>query len=560
MANDSYIVELVVNVQQDEAIRRLMADMKKMNTEVAKSNKTAQTSTKGFKQMGYQIQNMSYQMTDFIVMVQGGIAPLRAFSQQAPQLLAGFGPAGAAIGVVAALLPAMFMAMGKGKAAMETLSQSTENATDALEAYQRSIRDLTYNNRAAAGSVLQLRQSIATLELEDLKEKLDPEPITIWGAAWIAVKDTFKALLTASVDFYDYIAEKLSDSKLAAYADSIKDSYEQIESAQERLKRQAGNFLLTNPDDYENLRKVAPLYQQMLKLRRDAIAAGEPIPEEFEKVFGILESNFNRLQGIMHEYADNAERAMSGPIHDLLKEQDKLWTDVQRGLLSTSEYYALLNEAAVKYQETLDQTKTMGEQLMEGGMRIVDSFVNGLAQGTAKVKDLFKNMVKALIAELLKLMAYRAVFSMLGGWGTDLGNQFGNAAGMGQRGWRPAGTQAHGGAWEGGVQKFATGGIVGGPTLFPMRNGMGLMGEAGPEAIMPLKRMSGGDLGVKAAPVNVTVNNMAGVDVTAVPDGNGGLTLDIIRRAIAGDIQNGGNMVSDSIGRSFGLSRGAGAY
>ena len=43
---------------------------------------------------------------------------------------------------------------------------------------------------------------------------------------------------------------------------------------------------------------------------------------------------------------------------------------------------------------------------------------------------------------------------------------------------------------------FAYGGIVDRPTVFPMANGAGLMGEAGPEAIMPLRRTSSGALGV----------------------------------------------------------------
>jgi len=51
---------------------------------------------------------------------------------------------------------------------------------------------------------------------------------------------------------------------------------------------------------------------------------------------------------------------------------------------------------------------------------------------------------------------------------------------------------------QGRVQPFASGGIVSGPTSFPMRGGMGLMGEAGPEAIMPLARGADGKLGVKA--------------------------------------------------------------
>ena len=71
---------------------------------------------------------------------------------------------------------------------------------------------------------------------------------------------------------------------------------------------------------------------------------------------------------------------------------------------------------------------------------------------------------------------------------------------------------AQGGAFsQGRVTAFARGGVVTDPTFFPMRGATGLMGEAGPEAIMPLRRGADGRLGV-AAPggggraVNVTVN------------------------------------------------------
>lgn len=62
---------------------------------------------------------------------------------------------------------------------------------------------------------------------------------------------------------------------------------------------------------------------------------------------------------------------------------------------------------------------------------------------------------------------------------------------------------------QGRVMPFARGGVVGQPTLFPMRNGTGLMGESGPEAILPLSRGSDGRLGVQAGggrQVHVTVN------------------------------------------------------
>ena len=59
---------------------------------------------------------------------------------------------------------------------------------------------------------------------------------------------------------------------------------------------------------------------------------------------------------------------------------------------------------------------------------------------------------------------------------------------------------ADGAAFSGGrVQAFARGGVVERATAFPMRGGTGLMGEAGPEAIMPLARGPDGALGVRAA-------------------------------------------------------------
>jgi lambda family phage tail tape measure protein len=70
---------------------------------------------------------------------------------------------------------------------------------------------------------------------------------------------------------------------------------------------------------------------------------------------------------------------------------------------------------------------------------------------------------------------------------------------------------------QSGLQNFAQGGIVHKPTQFAFAGGVGLMGEAGPEAIMPLTRTPRGDLGVKTVngpsdrpqkqTINVILNN-----------------------------------------------------
>lgn len=70
---------------------------------------------------------------------------------------------------------------------------------------------------------------------------------------------------------------------------------------------------------------------------------------------------------------------------------------------------------------------------------------------------------------------------------------------------------ASGGAFtQGRVTPFAKGGVVTAATAFPMRGGTGLMGEAGPEAILPLARGADGSLGVRSEAgtraVNVVIN------------------------------------------------------
>jgi phage-related minor tail protein len=63
---------------------------------------------------------------------------------------------------------------------------------------------------------------------------------------------------------------------------------------------------------------------------------------------------------------------------------------------------------------------------------------------------------------------------------------------------------------KGGIVPFAQGGVVSRPTYFPAGRNLGLMGEAGPEAILPLARGPDGRLGVatggQGAPVTVVFN------------------------------------------------------
>jgi len=112
------------------------------------------------------------------------------------------------------------------------------------------------------------------------------------------------------------------------------------------------------------------------------------------------------------------------------------------------------------------------------------------------------------------------------------------------------------------LEAFAQGGVVMGPTRFSFAGGrrMGVMGEAGPEGVLPLARGANGKLGVQAVGgggMNVTVINNVGAQVTTSQDdpSNMRITIDQMSNALAAQISRGGNQVSAAIERAYGVRR-----
>jgi lambda family phage tail tape measure protein len=104
--------------------------------------------------------------------------------------------------------------------------------------------------------------------------------------------------------------------------------------------------------------------------------------------------------------------------------------------------------------------------------------------------------------------------------------------------------QALGGAWSSGVQMFANGGaftnsIVSAPTAFGMACGRaGVMGEAGPEAIMPLTRTSSGKLGVLAAGGGSGTAISISAPVTVVTEDRSSEGMQIDQQALSKNLQS----------------------
>ena len=152
-----------------------------------------------------------------------------------------------------------------------------------------------------------------------------------------------------------------------------------------------------------------------------------------------------------------------------------------------------------------------------------------------------------MIVKSLILYAIQSALGMVGGGG-GISQLLGGALNPMQN--------AKGNAFRNGkVMAFASGGVVNSPTYFPMAGGKtGLMGEAGPEAIVPLTRRNG-KLGVSASPVNVTVINNSSASVSAKKTSDGGVNIEVVEDTVANLIARGGNKIDSAMARGYGLRR-----
>ena len=224
----------------------------------------------------------------------------------------------------------------------------------------------------------------------------------------------------------------------------------------------------------------------------------------------------------LEEAQREADRASKKADKDSPLEKLQKELDLQRELVGQSEAYVkvrqalgddyaktspkIISDLQAQYAETqkLIEIEEQRQSIIDKVGSSMESAFMSMVDGTKSVKDAFKSMAAEIIKELYRVLVVQQIVNSAK---TAMGGFF-----------------ADGAAFSGGrVTPFANGGVVGGPTYFPMSGGKtGLMGEAGPEAIMPLKRGSDGKLGVSveggsgSVVVNNNINVTGGSDPAAI--------------------------------------------
>lgn len=311
---------------------------------------------------------------------------------------------------------------------------------------------------------------------------------------------------------------KQMESNLKATEDEVdaEDLVHQAVRKQLSDLQQQGKYIGLN-----NVERTAGL---MIDKLRDQL--GEQINAEDEK----------QLDLIRQQVALNARAVATKNVHDdlsnmrrenemLLLNNDQraieveywriIGKHIQEGVTFTAEYTAQVRANITQQQKLKQQAETINH-VATGigdafGRAFEDSIMHAKSFGDV-IKGLFQDIAQTIIHELVTVQITKTItnglMSAMSGFGGGSGSSAGN--------WQVR--AANGAAFDrNGLMMFAGGGIVNSPTMFGFNGGKsGLMGEAGPEAILPLIRGSNGKLGVAGGS---TVNNYQTINIST-PDAN----------------------------------------
>ena len=246
---------------------------------------------------------------------------------------------------------------------------------------------------------------------------------------------------------------------------------------------------------------TAQKYATQMAEKQTALKASSTMSDRMagrESVYAQLRSGWQNSGGSLE---DSGYQKQLDAAKNYFAEEDKLRGDWKAGAQKS---WADYSDAATN---TYEQMKNAGTGALNG----ISSYLTSvLTTGKASFKDFTKSILSMLTEILIKMQLVNGVNSAMSAFG-----------------WGGVKANANGGVYNSASLSAFSGSIVDKPTFFAFANGGGVMGEAGPEAILPLKRGANGKLGVvagNAGGVSPVFNNtiILQSDATATSKTSGG--------------------------------------
>ncbi|HEJ1856718.1 TPA: phage tail tape measure protein [Pseudomonas aeruginosa] len=397
-------------------------------------------------------------------------------------------------------------AANAAKNSLAEITATYRNAQKELEASQRA-------GVISAESYAQQRISIIQQERDEVTHAYERE---------IAALEAARAKQGTSAAQRIQLDQKIADARTALVkAQQDADSQlNQIElSEQGRLRRQEQSV--------QRYTQALQAQVDALRLEGERAAAGVSMGgrerSRFEQLNSLDDRYNQQLMDLENQRSDPSRQMSDEEYEKRLAALRKAHQDLRDTVVSNYDQMTAAqsdwsNGASGAWNDYLESARNVAGQthdLFTNAFRAMEDAVATFAT-TGKLS--FSDFTKSILADMARIAtraaASQALSSLFGGF-------FGGGNAAAQSGVdnlvSNSGLFANGGAFAGGVQMFATGGaftnsVVSTPTAFGMSGGrMGVMGEAGPEAVMPLTRTSSGALGVRAmggggSQINVEVN------------------------------------------------------
>ena len=305
---------------------------------------------------------------------------------------------------------------------------------------------------------------------------------------------------TAMSEFKDVIGSTLIPIG-AAFQNSIAEMVTQIGESEDALMLLKGTFQVVGAAAFSTFAAVRFLARSLIDLTR---IAGELAMGNFGKAMDIakkgLEDTAKQAKKDWEALASmfNGENSVTSAINKTEKATEDLGS-------TSLDVFANMKAGVTAYKNSiLDVSKQIENATKAAFTKMEDALVNFVMTG----KMNFKEFARSVIADITRIFIRSQIlgmFNMFKG-GTSVSSPQDVVSALTSTGMSGAleieagrNRNALGNVYgKNGIVPFSKGGVVHSPHIFPFKDGIGLLGEAGSESIMPLKRGRDGKLGVIA--------------------------------------------------------------
>lgn len=573
MANEMAKLEILLEAQTASFEK----GMSQAINQIRKTNDAIKQQSGAMNQMNAQFKSVtdSAKTLSMALGAIGGVAFLKSlidYADQMADLADGFG---IAIGRVYGLTNALTEAGGKGdnfQAMMGKLSNAVDDAFEGADKARDMFKKLgitldQIKNEGLDEIYSRIAKTLATIEDPAKRNAIAME---IFGKAAVGVDwEKHNRVLEETRKKYDDLSGSLQQA--ADYAEKFEIFAKQVGTAITATLGAIPNTLAKIGQGFKDMYEIAKgektLKDALDQTATSATAVVNPVTQvgrvakqsASELALAAKELNeFNAAlkRSVEEQLAWESKTLDSiNPMREVDRELGRLQVALDSGRISWDQYADAMFKITEKVPSGLKESKKELDEISVAIGNTLSNSISGLVDVIFTAKSSFKDFAADFLSNLAKMILQLQIMKAMKA-STFFGQFF-----------------AKGGAFAGNTGLPQ--GVYDRPTMFPMSGtgtrffanggvfgsrGTGVLGEAGPEAIMPLRKTQGGQLGVQASasPVNIEIINNAGVEVSAAStdneDGTRNITV-MIEKTMKGAFSSGS---MDKLMRAnYGLTRQA---